>query len=222
MSTQTTIGQIDAENEVIVLARLDPATGLPVADRPRLSLGLGDLAHATGANAKVVLRRWHMIDSVTGVKKRLYVPSTRPESDTTEDGYSDETEDVYLTGGGGGGGGRMVKMQEDMGDYLSCKSWNPTTEELGEVELNVAKPVEFRPSGVVVVQPYAVGDVLIALTVDHTGVMFEEGGVETEITMMDANVCGRAVGTEFHYRDFANGCHEYKTWVPMLQPVFVA
>jgi hypothetical protein len=50
----------------------------------------------------VKFRRVHFTDALTGVKGRCYMPSTLPKPDTTDDGESDPTQDIYLGGGSGG------------------------------------------------------------------------------------------------------------------------
>jgi len=121
--------------------------------------------------------------------------------------------DLFIGGGGKVMQCKITVLSQD--DSFLVKRWD--NEDFVGDEFAVAKPAEFRGAGTVVVQPYKVGDVIYALAVDNTGVMI----AEDEVKWVDANVCGRAVGVEFHYKDANDSCNEYKTWIPMLQPVKV-
>jgi hypothetical protein len=109
----------DAEGQKIALQTTD-ATGAVVADTPQISLGLQDLQYATPANAKVKCRRAHYPDAQSGEAMRCYLPASCPESDATDDGHSDEVEDLYL---GGVTMMSVVSYHQDAtyGDYLVCQ-----------------------------------------------------------------------------------------------------
>lgn len=97
-------------------------------------------------------------------------------------------------------------------DYLTCVSTDGTTD--GETSYNVAKPTGLRGSTTILVQAYAVGNYIHAAKADHTGVMVGE----EELTLVDANVDGRAVGRDFHWFDANDECKEYHANVVMSAP----
>lgn len=141
----------DAENEVLVLRRLDEH-GEVITDLPQIWLSLYDLQYAGqvgGAPIQMVCRRAHYVDGLTGAKKRIYLLATIGEDDATDDGHSVSAvdagvavQDLHL--GGGGGGAQRMRVKSVDGDYLTCRTWDGTTE--GSYDIAVAKPPHLRHS----------------------------------------------------------------------------
>lgn len=135
---------IDPENETICIRSVDE-TGAVIPTLPQIRLNLSDLQYADQVGSdpiQMICRRVHFT-TPAGAKKRCYGLLTIPEDDTTDDGHSSATEDLYL-GGGSGGGPQRMRVLSLSGDYLVCNTWDGTT--LGATNINVAKPPQLRHS----------------------------------------------------------------------------
>ena len=89
MSTVKTDIYFDAQNECIVIRRLDGA-GEVIEDVPQIRLSLVDLQNAGQPDEmpiQAVFRRVHYTDAVDGSKKRCYGLLTIPEDDSEDDGH---------------------------------------------------------------------------------------------------------------------------------------
>lgn len=94
-------------------------------------------------------------------------------------------------------------------DYLECLAGD------GVTPVNVAKPVTLRGSATIVVQPYAVDDVLTVIKAPYLGLT---DGDDEPIEWIDLNVDGRQLGREFRFRNSDDECAVYKCNVAMTQP----
>jgi hypothetical protein len=134
----------DPETETICIRDIDE-TGAVITTLPQIRLTLEDLQYAGTETIEMICRRIHYTSSKDGSKKRCYGLLTKPESDTTDDGHSSDTEDLWF--GGGGGGSTCFKYHSQTAEYLVCRTWDPTgsgTE--GSVDINIAKPFKLRQS----------------------------------------------------------------------------
>jgi hypothetical protein len=103
---------------------------------PQIHLELNDLLDAGVPDA--YLRRVHFTDT-DGNKMRCYGLFTVPEDDSTDDGHSSDTEDLYI---GGGGGCTMMQVMSyhqsaANGDYLVCRPPGGASDGSGDVKVAV-------------------------------------------------------------------------------------
>jgi hypothetical protein len=120
--------------------------------------------------------------------------------------------DLTSIGTGGGLGLVQATIAALHASYLEC---NPTSSP--STTIKVAKPNEFRGgSAFVVIQPYALGDTIYVASADFTGVTVDE----SDLKLIDANLCGRALALAFRYKD-SSDCSVYETYIAMTTPVKV-
>ena len=142
---------LDTEHECIVIRRIDDA-GDVIEDYPEVIIKLADMQYATQPDEfpiQAIFRRVHFTDAQDASKKRCYGLFTMPEDDSTDDGYSSDTDDLYL---GGGGGLQKFIFHEFFGAALLC--W-PTEDGVNPTEGSaltwVAQPFKLRAVGSAVI-----------------------------------------------------------------------
>src|ERR1035437_263933 len=135
----------DVQHRLLILKLVDPATNLVVDGAPTIRLQLDALRYATPSGTdeliEATFRRIYYLDANDGSKQRCYGLLTAPESDATDDGHSDDVEDLYL---GGGGNGTHFCVYLVHGDYLDCVTWDGTA--YGDTHFVIAKPPLLRHS----------------------------------------------------------------------------
>lgn len=160
--------RFDATQKAIVLDVVD-ASGALVTAWGAVTLQLGKAPVTPGAQPghalgqPVELREVRHRNDAGQIKYCVMLKS--PDTDTAKTTDPDEF--------GGGGGVVAMKIKSVSTAYLTCRSWDGTTE--GGTDVLVAKPPALRaaPSrdaAVLLDPPYEAGDVIYAAAADYSGV----------------------------------------------------